>query len=128
MQGELSYLKWAEQIAEALVHVHSKGIIHCDLRSPNILVIDTFDIVLADFASCCLDGVKVSEITNTSRYRPPSWENYKEYEISLQDDFFAFGSVIYFLITRESPYKVSKTMKLLSFIRRGSFQMFQGGL
>ncbi|WEW56565.1 hypothetical protein PRK78_002011 [Emydomyces testavorans] len=61
-----------DKIAEALVYVHSKGIIHGDLRTPNILVTDSFDIVLADFASCCIDGLKVSTVTNTARYRPPS--------------------------------------------------------
>lgn len=121
IQGELPYLKWAEQIAEALVYIHSKGIIHCDLRTPNILVTDTFDVVLADFASCCIDGVKVSTVVNTARYRPPSWENYEEYKESHQDDFFAFGSVMYFLITRESPYNDLEDHEAIKLYTAGKF-------
>ncbi|EGE79470.1 TKL protein kinase [Blastomyces dermatitidis ATCC 18188] len=118
MHGELPYLKWAEQIAEALVFMHSKGIIHCDLRTPNILVTD---IAPADFASCCIDGVKVSTVTNIARYRPPSWENYKECKVSLQNDFFVFGSVVYFLITHEAPYKDLEDHEAIKLYTVGKF-------
>lgn len=102
---KIPYLKWAEQIAEALAFIHDRGIIHCDLRFPNILVTDTFDVVLADFASCCIDGVKVSTVTNRTRFRPPGYEDPDYYEYTLQDDFFAFGSVVYTLVTSEEPHK-----------------------
>lgn len=120
MQAEIPYLKWAEQIAEALVFVHSRGIIHCDLRSANILVTDAFDVVLADFASCCINDIKMSTVTNKARYRPPSYEN-PDYQITLQGDFFAFGSVIYFLVTSEAPYKDLTDDEVVKLYTLGSF-------
>ncbi|EEP82058.1 predicted protein [Uncinocarpus reesii 1704] len=117
---EILYLKWSEQIAEALVFVHSKGIIHCDIRSPTVLVTDTFDVVLADFASCRINGVKVSTVTNNTRYRPPSYED-SGYKVGFQDDCFAFGSLVYFLLTREAPYKDLPDHEVVNLYVAGTF-------
>jgi serine/threonine protein kinase len=104
MGPELPYLKWAEQIAEALSFIHSKGVIHCDLRSPNILVTDTDDIVLADFASALMDGTRVSKVSNKARYRLPEYDQ-PDHRITVQEDLFAFGTVVYNLITGKTPHE-----------------------
>ncbi|EFE44358.1 hypothetical protein TRV_00890 [Trichophyton verrucosum HKI 0517] len=123
IESKIPYLKWAEQIAEGLVFVHSKGVVHCDLRSPNILVTDTLDVVLADFASSSMDGVRVSNVYNKTRYRPPSFDEYKyeSYQYTIQDDIFAFGSVIYSLVTAEDPYKERTDDEVIKLYTAGTF-------
>ncbi len=41
--------KWMEEIAEALAYVHSKGLIHCDLKPANILLDEAGHVRVADF-------------------------------------------------------------------------------
>ncbi|KAI1941327.1 hypothetical protein LOZ66_001843 [Ophidiomyces ophidiicola] len=118
---EIPYLQWAEQIVEGLVFLHENGVIHCDLRSANILVTDSLDIVLADFASSCLNGERVSHITNKTRYRPGSCEDPYDYSFTIQDDFFAFGSVLYNLITSKDPYPDLEDHEVVQLYNSGTF-------
>ncbi|EFR02950.1 serine/threonine protein kinase [Nannizzia gypsea CBS 118893] len=122
IEFEIPYLKWAEQIAEGPVFIHSKGVIHYDLRSPNILVTETLDVVLADFASSSMDGVRVSSVYNKTRYRQPSFDEFKyeSYQYTIQDDVFAFGSVIYGLITAAEPYQERTSEEVIKLYAAGA--------
>ncbi|ESZ98212.1 hypothetical protein SBOR_1388 [Sclerotinia borealis F-4128] len=52
-------LKWCRQTTEALVHIHSKNVAHCDLLPGNLLLDDKLDLYLADFGSAfCEDKDK----------------------------------------------------------------------
>ena len=42
-------LIWCRQLAEAIVYVHSKNIIHCNISTSNVLIDDDFDVKLSDF-------------------------------------------------------------------------------
>ena len=41
--------KWICQTAAALAHLHSHGLVHCDLKADNVLLTATEDVKLADF-------------------------------------------------------------------------------
>lgn len=117
---EMPYLKWSKQIAQGLEYLHSKGIIHCDLRSANILITDAEDVVLSDFGSSMIDGLKVSGITNRHRYRPANFDE-PGYSISIQDDLFAFGSVAYNLATSKEPYEEKTDEEVVELYASGTF-------
>jgi hypothetical protein len=42
-------VRWMEEICEALAYVHSKGLIHCDLKPANILLDEEGHVRVADF-------------------------------------------------------------------------------
>ncbi|KAK2754035.1 hypothetical protein FQN54_007204 [Arachnomyces sp. PD_36] len=117
---EVPLLKWSEQIAEGLAYLHSKKVIHCDFRPDNALVTDTNDVVLIDFGSAMLDGVKPSKIVASHRYRPASFGE-RGYSITVKDDLFAFGSVMYYLATRREPYGDKTAEEVVDLYAKGKF-------
>lgn len=125
MKSELPCFKWTEQIAEALVFIHSKGVIHRDLRPPNVLVTDTCDVVLADFASCFMDGVKISDVSNKTRYRRPRFDQTED-QITVQDDLFAFATFTYNLVTGKVPYEEHTDDEVVELYTRGIFPDVSG--
>lgn len=117
---EVPCLKWSEQIAEGLAYLHSKGVIHCDLRPANVLVTNSEDIVLIDFGSSMLDGVKVSAIANQHRYRGSNSEE-PNYFITWKDDLFAFGTLAYYLATGKEPYEEKASVEVIELYSHGFF-------
>jgi serine/threonine protein kinase len=94
--------KWAKQLTEAIAWIHYKGVIHCDISSANNLITSNYDIVVCDFSSSIIDGVRVGERGRCSR-----WYKFlggrggegKEYEE--RDDIWALGTVCYEMWVRK---------------------------
>jgi serine/threonine protein kinase len=90
-------LRWSKKIAAVLHFVHSKRVVHGDLRCSNILLDNHFNAKLADFAGSSLDGSSLLVGVTTSHRSPGP-------ALSVQGDIFALGSTLYEIITRASPY------------------------
>lgn len=88
---------WAIQIANALDFAHRSGVIHGDLTWHNILLDDSLNVKLADFAGSSLDGSEFL-IAVTPSHRYPGCT------LSIKGDLFAFGSVLYQLLSGKPPY------------------------
>jgi serine/threonine protein kinase len=84
-------LSWATQLAEALLFIHSKDVIHGDLSTHNILVTNQEKLVLADFAGSPVHGL-TGLVRYGTRHTSP---NYKTGHPHIQNDIFAFGSILY---------------------------------
>ena len=107
-------LSLATQIAEAVNHAHRQGVIHRDLKPSNILVTRTgakvLDFGLAKFASAAsvsggsLEATLTRQalthegtILGTPQYMAP--EQVEGQEADARADVFAFGAVLYEMIT-----------------------------
>ncbi len=93
-------LRWAVQLADVLRCIHSKGVIHCDLGSHNLLLDADLNLKLIDFGGSSIDGSKPL-VTCWVRNQPPWFEDTGADE---KADIFALGSVIYAIMTGHSPY------------------------
>jgi serine/threonine protein kinase len=102
-------LKWCLQAAEAIAYLHSKDVIHSDLRPENYLL-HTYnndsipDLLLSDFGgSYCKIGDRVIDgghLPDTGFFNPNN-----EWVSSKGTDVFALGSVLYTIMTGHWPYK-----------------------
>jgi serine/threonine protein kinase len=102
-------LTWCFQAAEAITYIHSKAIIHSDLRPENLLHHtredeSTPELLLCDFGgSYCKIGDKVIDgghLPDTGFFNPNSkWVSDRD------TDIFALGSVFYTVMTGHWPYK-----------------------
>ncbi len=122
LQGPLPVekaLEYAGQILDALDAAHSKGIVHRDLKPANILVtkqgIKLLDFGLAKQAGSPVAGSAagpddvtmaelsvVGQISGTLQYMAP--EQLEGKPADARSDIFAFGLVLYELITGKRPF------------------------
>ena len=111
--------------AGALASVHGKGIIHSDLKLPNVLLVKnprgTYVAKLIDFDSSYPVDNKPDEIVGTPDYYSPELgryvvsEDYSEENkktITEKTDIFSLGLIYHFYLTGDFPEAVSLTEKL----------------
>ncbi len=119
-------LQWMEQVTRALAAAHEAGIVHRDLKPSNIMVDDEDYVVVLDFGLARLahrDG-DVPEDTLTSPgmvlgscpYMAP--EQALGQEVTPASDLFAFGAVLYEVITGERAFKGDTPMRVLQAVVR----------
>ncbi|GEM_PF-2641333 len=105
---ELQALGIAWQIAHGMAFLHRFGIVHRDLKPDNIVVSNEGAVKLFDFGLARLTESKLptqSDLGQTPLYMAP--EQVRGDEASKQSDIYAFGVVLFHLLTREYPYKMA---------------------
>lgn len=116
---------YGAQILDAIEHMHSRGVIHRDLKPENVLLDDQMHIKITDFGtakllpdpripkeaqSCGIPGTDEEEeshrarsFVGTAEYVSP--ELLTEKSACKASDLWAFGCIIYQLLTGRPPFK-----------------------
>jgi calcium-dependent protein kinase len=105
--NENTTARMGSQIIDALQHMHGKNIIHGDLKIENILISGDESIRLCDFgASINLNDSRNvrAKICGTPSCMSP--ERLNTSEISMSDDCWALGILMYTMLTGETPWGV----------------------
>ncbi|KAK2005343.1 kinase-like protein [Colletotrichum eremochloae] len=99
-------LTWCRQVAEGIDYLHSRGVVHSDLRPGNILVHETTpgarDLQLCDFGgSVCQElGLDGLALPDGPFYSPVFGD-----KSGPLLDLFGMGSLFYTILTGKWPYK-----------------------
>jgi len=100
-------LSYSIQIGEALQEAHSKGIIHRDIKSDNIMINEKGQVKVMDFGLAKLKGslklTKTSSTVGTLAYMSP--EQLKGEKTDARMDIFSFGVVLYEMLTGHLPFR-----------------------
>ena len=105
----------ALQIADALSVAHQNGVIHRDIKSPNVLVTQAGYAKVADFgiaraASATTTSTRSSLVLGTPGYLSP--EQAKGEPVGPWSDLYSLGVVLYEMLTGELPYSAKDPVTL----------------
>ena len=85
------------QVADAMVHMHRRGVYHGDLKPSNIMVTKDGKVKLIDFGTAWLKGQEKNRIQGTPQYMAP--EQVTEKVVDERTDIYNLGATMYRLFT-----------------------------
>jgi len=105
------------QAAGALREVHSRGIIHRDIKPGNLMARADGSIVLADFGIAKRLGEDKGRTRQGELYGTPYYVSPEQIEgspASLQSDIYALGIIFYEMLTRQRPFDAESVSGLIA--------------
>jgi len=114
--NEHETLRYVAQIAAALQVVHHAGLLHRDLKPPNVMLRENGDVALIDFGLArALDGSTPSTRTGVLRGSPyyMSPEQAMGELLDARSDFYSLGIMYYEMLTGKKPYTGGSAMDVL---------------
>ena len=101
-------LKWSVSLCDALAFLHSRQIVHHDLKPANIRITPQGHLCLLDFGAAQYFGAghehdAPAELYGTEGYLPPELEADGRWIADVRTDIFALGCILYELIAGVAP-------------------------
>ncbi|MCE4945538.1 protein kinase [Streptomyces albulus] len=105
---------WGAQAAAALAAAHDAGIVHRDLKPANLMLTAGGDIKVLDFGIARFMAAtdKSSKVMGTLTYMAP--ERFREHGGDARTDLYAFGCVLYELLTGAPPFQASDPVAMMA--------------
>ncbi|KAJ3548437.1 hypothetical protein NMY22_g1270 [Coprinellus aureogranulatus] len=105
-EPQTNVLKLLSEITEGLAYLHSRGIVHGDLRGANVLISEDrvarlSDFGLSKFLENCNRGLTSASSINPRWVAP---EVVRELPLSKESDIWSLGMTFLELLTRQQPY------------------------
>uniref|UniRef100_A0A915DAD4 phosphorylase kinase n=1 Tax=Ditylenchus dipsaci TaxID=166011 RepID=A0A915DAD4_9BILA len=116
------------QLFEGVHYMHSKMIVHRDLKLENILCIDDRRIVISDFgfAKKLVPNQKLKELFGTPGYLAPETLRCQMYEnaegYGLEVDNWALGVIMYTLLAGYAPFYHRQQLRMMRLIQEGRYE------
>jgi eukaryotic-like serine/threonine-protein kinase len=113
---EAESLQYLQRIAAALKVVHEAGLLHRDLKPPNVMVRENDDVALIDFGLARnLEGGLHSTRTGVLRGSPyyMSPEQALGETLDTRSDIYSLGIIFYEMLTGQKPFTGSSAIEVL---------------
>ena len=108
----------AIDVAKGIEYLHERNIIHCDLKSLNVLLDNKNRAKICDFGLSKIQSIRSSkqEIIGTIPWMAPEIIQSSS-SISIQADIYSYGILLWELLTCDDPYKDIPTEQLFDKIK-----------
>src|SRR5262245_45093858 len=81
------------RVADALVHMHRRGVCHADLKPNNIMISRTGDVKIIDYGLAWIKGERKGRVQGTPEYMAP--EQARQGTVTESTDMYNFGATMY---------------------------------
>lgn len=123
----------AYEICLGMSYLHSQGVLHCDLKSSNILITDSWGVKIADFGLSFLfpddqmfDTAKVPlGCVGTHHWIAP--EVLRGEEFSQAADVYSFGVILWEMIHRKIPFQDLTAAQVIGIVGYGGKRLQVNG-
>jgi len=104
------------KLCDAVQYAHQKGVIHRDLKPPNILVTESGQPKVLDFGvarvtdadmQVTTQQTDVGQLIGTLQYMSPEQANADASQLDTRSDVYALGVLLYELLAGQPPYDLS---------------------
>ncbi|KPI87720.1 putative serine/threonine-protein kinase Nek3 putative protein kinase [Leptomonas seymouri] len=122
-------LEWMAELLCGLAHIHSKRILHRDLKSSNIFVTSKNHLKLGDFGVCTIlacPNAKAESMIGTPLYFAPEVCNNEAYDE--RSDVWSLGVVFYEMCTLCRPFEGENLFSLIQQILDSEIAPFNNGV
>lgn len=107
----------ALEVAEALEHSHSMGIVHRDIKPSNLMVDDHGHLWVTDFGLAHLEtgpGLTISgDVVGTMRYMSPEQASGNCHVLDQRSDIYSLGTTLYELLTLQPAISATSSQRIL---------------
>jgi eukaryotic-like serine/threonine-protein kinase len=127
-KGPLSYRRIAEvmsQVADAVHHAHSQGVLHRDLKPSNILMTRSGEPRVSDFGLATAIGGDSKQtasgaLVGSPAYMSPEQASGRHRDVGPWSDIYSLGATLYELLTGRPPFQGPTPVETLRLVHEGA--------
>ena len=90
-----------KQVADAMVHMHRRGVFHADLKPNNLIYDRGTRVKVIDYGLAWVKGEPKDRVQGTPEYMAPETAEHKL--VNERTDIYNFGATMYRLVTLQLP-------------------------
>jgi serine/threonine protein kinase len=90
------------QLINAIEYLHSNGVAHLDLKTPNLLLGEDYELKVTDFDCSYKKGDGILKTAGTPDYRAPELKN-RKCKKPMQADIYSCGVILFVLLFHRPP-------------------------